>query len=161
MDKPVWLWRQINDILTWKSDAREVLTGFREAVKYKLKARYVDRNGRYIVLDVLIDNNPVILVNYNAPNVESEQLKFWTNCLTFSINYKLQKIIRLSGVGISICFLTSIWTQKEAPLSSKLSHFPSFFLWCLKMTSAIYIGSETQKRNVSCGAENHRSSKGD
>ena len=32
-------------------------------------------NGRYIVLNVLIDNNPVILVNYYAPNVESEQLK--------------------------------------------------------------------------------------
>ena len=31
-------------------------------------------------------------------------LKFWTNRLTFSINYKFQKILRLSGVGISICF---------------------------------------------------------
>ena len=58
-----------------KSDARGVLIGFREAVKYKIKARYVDKNGRYIVLDVLIDDNPVILVNYYSPNVESEQLK--------------------------------------------------------------------------------------
>ena len=31
-------------------------------------------------------------------------LKFWMNWLTFSINYKLQKILHLSGVGISICF---------------------------------------------------------
>ena len=58
-----------------KSDARGVLIGFCEAVKYKSKARYVDKNGRYIVLDVLIDNNPVILVNYYVPKVESEQLK--------------------------------------------------------------------------------------
>ena len=58
-----------------KSDARGVLIGFREAIKYKIKARYVDRNGRYIVLDMLIDNNLVILVNYYAPNVEPEQLK--------------------------------------------------------------------------------------
>ena len=58
-----------------KSDARGVLIGFCEDVKYKIKARYVDKNGRYIVLDVLIDNNPVILVNYYVPNVESEQLK--------------------------------------------------------------------------------------
>ena len=58
-----------------KSDARGVLIGFLEAIKYKIKARYVDKNGRYIVLDMLIDNNPVILVNYYAPNVESEQLK--------------------------------------------------------------------------------------
>ena len=58
-----------------KSDARGVLIGFREAIKYKIKARYVDKNGRYIVLDMLIDNNPIILVNYYAPNVEPEQLK--------------------------------------------------------------------------------------
>ena len=31
-----------------KSDARGVLIDFREAVKYKVKARYVDKNGRYI-----------------------------------------------------------------------------------------------------------------
>ena len=37
--------------------------------------QHVDNNGRYIVLNVLIDNNPVILVNYYAPNVESKQLK--------------------------------------------------------------------------------------
>ena len=42
-----------------KSDARGVLISFCEAVKYKIKARYVDKNGRYIVLDVLlIDNSP-------------------------------------------------------------------------------------------------------
>ena len=28
-----------------KSDARGVLIGFHEAVKYKIKARYVDKNG--------------------------------------------------------------------------------------------------------------------
>ena len=41
-----------------KSDARGMLIGFREAAKYEIKARYVDKNGRYIVLDMLIDNNP-------------------------------------------------------------------------------------------------------
>ena len=46
------------------SDAREVLIGFHEAIKYNIKARYVEKNGRYIVLDVLIDNNPVIMVHY-------------------------------------------------------------------------------------------------
>ena len=45
-----------------KSDVRGVLIGFREAVKYKIKARYVDKNGRYIVLDVLIDIGYIIWV---------------------------------------------------------------------------------------------------
>ena len=35
----------------------------------------MDKNGQYIVVDVLIGNSPVILVNYYAPNVESDQLK--------------------------------------------------------------------------------------
>ena len=35
----------------------------------------MDKNGRYIVLDTVIDNNPVILVNYHAPNVEYDQLR--------------------------------------------------------------------------------------
>ena len=47
-----------------KSDARGVLAAFREEVKCKVRAQYVDNNGRYIVLDALFDNNPVILVNY-------------------------------------------------------------------------------------------------
>ena len=44
-------------------------------IKYKIKARYVDKNDRYIVLDTPVDNNPVIQVNYYAPNIESDQLK--------------------------------------------------------------------------------------
>ena len=57
-----------------KSDARGVLIAFREELNYRVDNN-VNNNGRYIVLNVLIDNNPVILVNYYAPNVESEQLK--------------------------------------------------------------------------------------
>ena len=59
-----------------KSDARGVLIAFHEELNYRVIMQHVDNNGRYIVLNVLIDNNPIILVNYYAPNVESEQLKF-------------------------------------------------------------------------------------
>ena len=58
-----------------KSDARGVLIAFHEELNYRVITQHVDNNGRYIVLYVLIDNDPVILVNYYAPNVESEQLK--------------------------------------------------------------------------------------
>ena len=58
-----------------KSDARGVLIAFCEELNYRVIMQHVDNNGRYIVLNVLIDNNPVILVNYHAPNVESEQLR--------------------------------------------------------------------------------------
>ena len=63
MDKPICLWRKINDIITWEIRCQRSANWFREAVKYKIQARYVDKNGRYIILGVLIDNNPVIQVN--------------------------------------------------------------------------------------------------
>ena len=58
-----------------KSDAMCVLVAFREAVGYKINSQHVDNNGRYIVLNLLIDGSPVILVNYYAPNYEADQVK--------------------------------------------------------------------------------------
>ena len=52
-----------------------MLLAFRKAVNYKITEQYVDSNGRYIVLNVLLDNVPFILVNYYAPNYETDQLK--------------------------------------------------------------------------------------
>ena len=51
------------------------MIAFREELNYRVITQHVDNYGRYIVLNVLIDNNPVILVNYYAPNVEPKQLK--------------------------------------------------------------------------------------
>ena len=102
-----------------KSDARGVLIGFREAVNYKIKAMYVDKNGRYIVLDVLIDNNLVILVNYYAPNVESGQLKV------------LDELAHIFDQLQTSENTTFIWGGdfNLAPLNSKLSHLiTKFFL---------------------------------
>ena len=48
---------------------------FCEAIKYKIVSKHIDNDGRYIILNVLIDNNPIVLVNYYAPNNESEQVK--------------------------------------------------------------------------------------
>ena len=42
-----------------KSDMRDVLIAFREVINYQVITQHVDNNGRYIVLNVLINNNPV------------------------------------------------------------------------------------------------------
>ena len=60
-----------------KSDARGVLIALREVRNYQVTLQHIESSGRYIVLNNLIDNNPVILVNYYAPNVESKQLKLF------------------------------------------------------------------------------------
>ena len=58
-----------------KSDGRGILIAFREGVKYKVIEKYVDTEGRYIVLNLMLNNSPVVLINYYAPNQEAEQLK--------------------------------------------------------------------------------------
>ena len=58
-----------------KSDAIGVLVAFHEAVDYKINSQHVDNNGRYIVLNLLIDGSPVIFVNYYVPNNEADQVK--------------------------------------------------------------------------------------
>ena len=55
-----------------KSDARGILIAFREGIKYKVIEKYIDTEGRYIVLNLLSNNSPVVLVNYHAPNQEAE-----------------------------------------------------------------------------------------
>ena len=44
-------------------------------MKYKIVSKHIDNDGRYIILNVLIDNNPIVLVNYYPPNNEAEQVK--------------------------------------------------------------------------------------
>ena len=79
-DETVWTNQFVygtNSIIFYhgKSDARGVLIAFREAWKYKIASKHIDNDGRYIILNVLIDNNPIVLVNYYAPNNEAEQVK--------------------------------------------------------------------------------------
>ena len=54
-------------------------------------------------------------------------LKFWTNWLTFSINYKFQKTLRLSGVGISICFFDVDLDADRGSPKLKVKSFSKLF----------------------------------
>ena len=52
------------------SESRGVLIVLREASTYKVINQYVDDGGRFIVLNTLIEDSPVVLINYYAPNEE-------------------------------------------------------------------------------------------
>ena len=69
------------------SDSKGVLIVFREASIYKVVNQYVDDGGRFIVLNTLIEDNPVVLINYYAPNEEKDQLKVLDD-----LNHILHKI---------------------------------------------------------------------
>ena len=58
-----------------ESNVRGILIAFREGIEYKIIEKYIYTKGRYILLSLLLNNSPVVLVNYYAPNQEAEQLK--------------------------------------------------------------------------------------
>ena len=51
------------------SDNKGVLIAFREALEIKVKSIFPDKNGR------TIQNRPIVLVNYYAPNDKGSQIK--------------------------------------------------------------------------------------
>ena len=57
------------------SDSRGVLIAFREGLDIEIKTCLCDKNGRYIILHAHIQDNPILLVNYYAPNDESTQVQ--------------------------------------------------------------------------------------
>ena len=50
-----------------KSDARGTIIACWEGIKHKVIEKYTDTEGHYIVLNLLLNNSPVVLVNYYAP----------------------------------------------------------------------------------------------
>ena len=57
-----------------KSDSRGVLIAFREELDYKIDFVFRDNDGRYLIIQVKIQDEPFILVNYYAPNEEGAQI---------------------------------------------------------------------------------------
>ena len=57
------------------SDSRGVLTAFREGLDIEIRTCIRDRNRRYIILYVQIQDNPILLINYYAANDESTQVQ--------------------------------------------------------------------------------------
>ena len=58
-----------------KPDPRGVLIAFRKGFKYKIIEKHINNNGRYVVLNAVIDNNPIILASYYASCKELNQFK--------------------------------------------------------------------------------------
>ena len=52
-----------------------VLIAFREGLDVKTEATSTDNGGRLLILKAKIQDNPVILVNYHAPNEEGAQVR--------------------------------------------------------------------------------------
>ena len=70
-----------------KSDSRGVLIDFREGLDYKIASVFRDNYERYLIIQVKIQDEPFILVNYYAPNEEGAQIP-----VLFKINEIIQNL---------------------------------------------------------------------
>ena len=52
-----------------------VFIAFREHLNYKILEEYAHDSGNYLIIHSLIQDMPMVLVNYYAPNAENEQVK--------------------------------------------------------------------------------------
>ena len=57
-----------------RSNNTGVLIAFREGLDVKIEATFTDNGGRLLILKAKIQDNPVILINYHAPNEEGVQV---------------------------------------------------------------------------------------
>ena len=57
------------------SNSTGVLVAFRENLDVKIKWTFTDNGGRSLILKAQIQDNPVIFVNYHAPNEEGAQVR--------------------------------------------------------------------------------------
>ena len=70
------------------SNSTGVLMAFREGLDVKIEATFTDNGGRLLILKAKIQVNPVILVNYHAPNEERAQVRVLSE-----VNSILDKIV--------------------------------------------------------------------
>ena len=70
------------------SNSTGVLIAFREGLDVKIEATFTDNSGRLLIFIAKIQDNPVILVNYHAPNEEGAQVRVLSE-----VNFNLDKFV--------------------------------------------------------------------
>ena len=68
------LWRGSIKFSHGTTSSKGVLIAFSESLEFNITKEFTDQNSRYIVLQVDIQENPYVLINYYAPNLETQQV---------------------------------------------------------------------------------------
>ena len=68
------LWRGSIKFSHGITSSKGVLIAFSEGLEFNIMKEFTDQNGRYIVLQVDIQGNPYVLINYYVPNLETQQV---------------------------------------------------------------------------------------
>ena len=67
------------------------LIAFSEGLEFNTTQEFTNQNGRYIVLHVDIQGNPYVLINYYAPNLETQQVSMLDELTKVPSNLKLKE----------------------------------------------------------------------
>ena len=54
----------------------------RETLQFELKSIRKDSHGRFVIVEALVIDSPVLLININAPNKTNEAIDFYGNLRT-------------------------------------------------------------------------------
>ena len=71
------------------SSSRGTLIAFSEGLDFKIKKEDTDNKGRYVILEVEIQKKPYVLINYYAPNLETEQVSVLNDILRKFTNFEI------------------------------------------------------------------------
>ena len=83
------LWRGSIKFSHGTSSSRGTLIAFSEGLDFKIKKEDIDNKGRYIILEVEIQKKPYVLINYYAPNLETEQVSVLNDILRKLTNFEM------------------------------------------------------------------------
>ena len=83
------LWRGLIKFSHGTSSSRGTLIAFSEGLDFKIKKEDIDNKGCYVILEVEIQKKPYVLINYYAPNLETEQVSVLNNILRKLTNFEI------------------------------------------------------------------------
>ena len=85
------LWRGSIKFSHGTTSSKDVLIAFSESLEFYITKEFTDQNGRYIVLQVDIQENPYVLINYYAPNLETQQVSVLDELTKILSNLELKE----------------------------------------------------------------------
>ena len=83
-------WEQL-----WRGSSRGTLIAFSEGSDFKIKEKDIDNKGRYVILEVEIQKKPYVLINYYAPNLETEQVSVLNDILRKLTNFEISDYAKI------------------------------------------------------------------
>ena len=88
------------------SHSRGVLVLVRDNLDFQMRSIKVDSQGRYVFLEVSIQDSPYFLLNIYAPNKCSEQCTFFKEISEILKALEQNRITQLSSEAILTSYLT-------------------------------------------------------